>query len=95
MLDGIVRSKNKFVLFYAQFTIDRKKKVKNHGTFFGDYSHDLIAIKKRGVEITKNFPQIITIQKIFELTDTLDSIALDAQEYFEDFGNKMQEHQTA
>jgi hypothetical protein len=81
-----------FVLFYAKYSIDRKKQVKHLGTFFGD-SGDAEEVKNTGIEIRKRDASIIVIPKIYKLVDTLDSLSLNAQEFFEDFGNKLQEQQ--
>ena len=82
-----------FVLFYGKYSIDRKRNVKNHGTFFGAESADLEEIKQKGIEISKEHPSLIVISKTYELKDTLDSVALDAQEHFEEFGEKLQQTQ--
>lgn len=81
-----------FVLFYAKYSIDRKKQVKHLGTFFGD-AGDAEVVKNTGIEIRKKDASIIVIPKIYKLEDTLDTLSLDAQEFFEQFGNKLQEQQ--
>jgi len=85
----------KFILFYGKYSIDRKKQIKNHGTFFGAESDDLEAIKQKGIEIAQEHPNLIIIPKTFPLDDTLDSVALDAQEHFEEFGEKLQSTQVS
>lgn len=83
---------NQYVLFYAKYSVDRKKQVKHLGTFFGD-AGDVEEVKNIGIEMRKNDPSIIIIPKIYKLNDTLDTISLNAQEYFEEFGQKLQQQQ--
>jgi len=80
------------VLFYAKYSIDRKKQVKHIGTYFGD-SGTVEDVKKLGINIRKVDTTVIIIPKIYDFNNTLDTIALDAQEYFEQFGRKLQEQQ--
>lgn len=82
----------KHTLFYAKYSIDRKKNVKLLGTFFGDIgNHD--ELKIIGREIVLSDPSVITVPKIYPLKDSIDSISLDAQEYFEEFCKHLQEEQ--
>ncbi len=80
------------VLFYAKYSVDRKKNVKLLGTYFGDVGN-YDQLKTIGKEIVLSDPQFIVVPKIYFLNDTIDSIALDAQEDFEKFGENMQEEQ--
>ena len=80
------------ILFYAKYSIDRKKQVKHIGTYFGD-SGTIDQVKKLGIDIRKKDVTVIIIPKIYDFNDTLDSLSLDAQEYFEQFGHKLQEQQ--
>lgn len=84
---------SKFILFYGKYSVDRKRNVKNLGTFFGAEGDDMDAIKQKGVEISQAHPDLIVIPKTFRLEDTLDAVALDAQEHFEEFGEKLQKTQ--
>jgi len=80
------------VLFYAKYSIDRKKNIKHIGTYFGD-AGEVDEIKNIGIELRRSDPSLIIIPKIYKLDDSLDAISLDAQEYFETFGQKLQQHQ--
>lgn len=82
-----------FILFYGKYSIDRKRNIKNHGTYFGAASDDLEDVKKCGIRIAEEHPNLIIIPKAFHLNDTLDSVALDAMEHFEQFGEKLQNTQ--
>lgn len=80
------------VLFYAKYSVDRKKQVKHIGTYFGD-TGTVDEVRKLGIDIRKKDTTVIIIPKIYDFNDTLDTLALDAQEYFEEFGKKLQEQQ--
>lgn len=80
----------RFILFYGKYSVDRKRNIKNLGTFFGAEGDNIDEVKQKGIEITKAHPDLIIIPKAFKLDDTLDSVALDAQEHFEEFGEKLQ-----
>lgn len=84
---------SKFILFYGKYSVDRKRNVRNHGTFFGAAGGDIDEIRQKGIEIAQEHPNLIIIPKTFELDDTLDSVALNAQEHFEEFGEKLQKNQ--
>ncbi len=86
-----MESNQQYVMFYAMFTSDRKRNVKSNGTFFGSCSTDVLELKTIGKEIAKENPSLIVIPKIFKLNDYLDSISIDAEEYFENFGEKLQD----
>ena len=83
----------KFILFYGKYSVDRKRNIKSHGTFFGAAGEDVEEIRQKGIEIAQEHPNLIVIPKMFTLDDTLDSVALDAQEHFEQFGEKLQNNQ--
>ena len=82
-----------FILFYGKYSVDRKRNVKNLGTYFGASGEVVDEVRAKGVEITQQYPNLIIIPKVFKLNDTLDSVALDAQEHFEEFGLKLQKNQ--
>jgi hypothetical protein len=88
-----IKMPQKFILFYGKYSVDRKRNVKNHGTYFGAAGDDIDVIRQKGIEIAQEHPNLIVIPKTFDLDDTLDSVALDAQEHFEQFGEKLQKHQ--
>jgi hypothetical protein len=82
-----------FVLFYGKYSVDRKRNIKNHGTYFGAQGDSIADIKQKGIEIAAEHPNLIIIPKTFKLEDSLDSIAWDAQEHFENFCEKLQKTQ--
>lgn len=73
------------VMFYTKF-INNKKRYEQTGVYLGYISNDIEEIKNKGKEIASSDNNIV-ICKIFKLCNSIDSITIDALEYFENFGN--------
>lgn len=75
-------------MFYAKFRATKKKKYEQYGVFLGGIGEDIEAIKLQGKAIS-NACEDIVICKIFKAYTTIDSLAMDALEYFENFCNSL------
>lgn len=74
----------KLVLFYGQYKYDRKRQILSQGTFFGGAGDDVKKLKELAQEIVKKHRDLIILPKAFRVKDrTIDDIAIDAEEYFE------------
>jgi hypothetical protein len=75
-------------MFYAKFKSTKKKKYEQSGVFLGGIGSDIDAIKVQGKNIASNCDDVV-ICKIFKIYTTMDSLAMDAFEYFENFCNSL------
>lgn len=73
------------IMFYAKF-IHNKKYYEQSGVYLGYIGEDIEEIKNKGREIVASNNGVV-ICKIFKLCNSIDSIAIDALEYFENFCN--------
>lgn len=79
---------NQYAMFYARFVSNKKKSYEQSGVFLGCIGSDVEEIKNMGRNIASSDDNMI-ICKIFKLCDSIDSLSIDALEYFENFGNSL------
>jgi hypothetical protein len=77
-----------YAMYYSKFVQNKKKVYEQSDVYFGCLSDDIEELKNRGREIS-SLENDIVICKIFKIHDSLDSMSIDALEYFENFCNAL------